>query len=408
MESLFRFLFAVSAPLGFCKAHDSSDQFFGYYFVLQMPGDNVNANGLRGLGFSVIVYLLICSWQLRDSLLVRPHPVVWRVVKGLSFLYLVSLVWLTFQNAATARHVLSYWDPTLGVPLKEQSYAMACELYTPNDPVSKFRNVYNTFYNEEGHWFFMDVFIISHVVGWFCKMIMIRDFRLTMLASMLFECYEMTFKHMLANFAECWWDSLILDFILCNGFGIFLGYWFLRLFNCQQYNFLYSVSVASPDGTSVRRWKPLVSFRYFLTPLILLLSLALIEVNAFFLKFLFWLPAPHHMNLARICFWWMLGCAGTRELYYKMQNPSAPVGMMISLIFVLAALETTLCYKLSAGMFTESMPFHIKAIWTCVLSALFLFAILYYPIQHHKNSGGKEEIVTTTFAEGAAKKEKTN
>lgn len=29
--------------------------------------------------------------------------------------------------------------------------------------------------------------------------------------------------HLLPNFAECWWDQVILDILLCNGGGIWLG-----------------------------------------------------------------------------------------------------------------------------------------------------------------------------------------
>jgi hypothetical protein len=33
-----------------------------------------------------------------------------------------------------ARYLFNRWDPTLGKPLPERSYADHCELYTPNDP----------------------------------------------------------------------------------------------------------------------------------------------------------------------------------------------------------------------------------------------------------------------------------
>ena len=29
--------------------------------------------------------------------------------------------------------------------------------------------------------------------------------------------------HLLPNFAECWWDAWVLDVLICNGFGIYLG-----------------------------------------------------------------------------------------------------------------------------------------------------------------------------------------
>jgi hypothetical protein len=55
-------------------------------------------NMWRGVGFAVATYLLVCSWQLRDSLLVRPHPVFWRVIKGLAFLYVFGLIFFLFQD----------------------------------------------------------------------------------------------------------------------------------------------------------------------------------------------------------------------------------------------------------------------------------------------------------------------
>lgn len=36
-------------------------------------------------------------------------------------------------------------------------------------------------------------------------------------------CPQLVFMHLLPNFAECWWDQVILDILLCNGGGIWLG-----------------------------------------------------------------------------------------------------------------------------------------------------------------------------------------
>jgi phosphatidylserine synthase 2 len=30
---------------------------------------------------------------------------------------------------------------------------------------------------------------------------------------------QLTFRHMLPNFNECWWDSIVLDILICNWFG---------------------------------------------------------------------------------------------------------------------------------------------------------------------------------------------
>lgn len=362
---------------------------------------DTQTNFIKGFTFAICVYLLVCSWQLRDSLLVRPHPVFWRIVKGLSFLYFFGLVWLIFQNVSDARYYLSLWDPSLGIPLAEKSYAGNCTIFTPDDPVSYFRNVHDALLDEHGNF---DTFIVCHLLGWFCKMLMIRDLRLTLIASVLFEIYEISLVHWLPNFAECWWDSLVLDIILCNGLGIICGYYFLRFFKCTEYNFLYDCNVTIyVDGREkvVRKWKPLVSFRYLLGPLIVLIGLAAIELNAFFLKYVMWVPPPHSLNFWRVIFWWLLGCAGVREWYYWVENDNAPIGMMFSLICLNATFESLISYKFGTGLFPTPTPFFVKLAWGSVLGSIALFAALYYPFNSAFRRDAKCE-VERSDAEGAA------
>jgi hypothetical protein len=38
--------------------------------------------------------------------------------------------------------------------------------------------------------------------------------------SVMFELMELTFQHWLPNFNECWWDSWILDVLICNNIGV--------------------------------------------------------------------------------------------------------------------------------------------------------------------------------------------
>jgi phosphatidylserine synthase 2 len=122
-----------------------------------------------------------------------------------------------------------------------------------------------------------------------------------------------------------------------------------------------------------------------------------IELNAFFLKFILWVPPPHHLNLGRIVFWWLVGCAGTRELYFKTQT-DAPLGMMFLLILVNALLELVVCFKFGVGMFPNAAPAYVKWPWIVVLSSLALFAVVYFPI----NASSKDEVVAPVEAEGAA------
>ena len=99
-----------------------------------------------------------------------------------------------------------------------------------------------------------DEFFLAHIFGWWGKAILIRNQPLLWVLSIGFELLEvglclflplcvswfiaspvsppvmcmfyvlqLTFRHMLPNFNECWWDSIVLDILICNWFGMILN-----------------------------------------------------------------------------------------------------------------------------------------------------------------------------------------
>lgn len=52
----------------------------------------------------------------------------------------------------------------------------------------------------------------------------------------VFLSEQVAFTHLLPNFAECWWDTLILDVLLCNGLGIWMGMWLCRILEIHDYH----------------------------------------------------------------------------------------------------------------------------------------------------------------------------
>ena len=64
------------------------------------------------------------------------HTVFWRLVLGINLLYELALVFLLFQDLASARAMMRFLDPSLGVPLPEKSYAENCEFMVKNVWVS--------------------------------------------------------------------------------------------------------------------------------------------------------------------------------------------------------------------------------------------------------------------------------
>jgi phosphatidylserine synthase 2 len=185
----------------------------------------------RGVTAGVVVFGVYCSIQLRDSLLLRPHPIIWRLVHGAGIVYLVLLVYLLCFPPEQGRRLLQVWFPDLssrvGPAENEAAYATDCRIWTPGDPGGPFARVKENL---------VDIFVIAHAVGWWGKAVLLRDWRLAWALSVLWELLEMSLQKILPNFHECWWDHWGSDFLLANGGGLWLGmktveYWHLRGFD---------------------------------------------------------------------------------------------------------------------------------------------------------------------------------
>ncbi|XP_026192518.1 CDP-diacylglycerol--serine O-phosphatidyltransferase 2 [Cyclospora cayetanensis] len=171
---------------------------------------------LSGALASLLIFLLFGTLQLPDGLLVRPSPIIWRFVKSCSIVYLVGIIFLLFQNLADVRAGLHWLDPSTGIPLEERNYAEGCNSWAA--VLDK-----------------LDIFVLAHFFGWLVKAMVIRDTWLLWILSVLFEWMEISFRHILPNFWECWWDHVLLDILGCNFLGICAGLFLCRRFQMLQY-----------------------------------------------------------------------------------------------------------------------------------------------------------------------------
>ncbi|GMP83538.1 hypothetical protein CsSME_00037417 [Camellia sinensis var. sinensis] len=51
----------------------------------------------RGIWAMIAVFLAYCLLQAPSTILIRPHPAIWRLVHGMAVIYLVALTFLLFQ-----------------------------------------------------------------------------------------------------------------------------------------------------------------------------------------------------------------------------------------------------------------------------------------------------------------------
>ena len=83
----------------------------------------------------------------------------------------------------------------------------------------------------------------AHLFGWIAKVFIIRDVKLCWIWSLLFELLEITFRHWLPIFNECWWDHFILDIFGWNMLGIIAGSFILKKLSMNTLDWIYAKQI---------------------------------------------------------------------------------------------------------------------------------------------------------------------
>uniref|UniRef100_A0A452TG41 Phosphatidylserine synthase n=1 Tax=Ursus maritimus TaxID=29073 RepID=A0A452TG41_URSMA len=185
----------------------------GYVTLLEETPRDTAYNTKRGIVASILVFLCFGVTQAKDGPFSRPHPAYWRFWLCVSVVYELFLIFILFQTVQDGRQFLKYVDPRLGVPLPERDYGGNCLIYDAHNESDPFHNV----------WDKLDGFVPAHFLGWYLKTLMIRDWWMCTIVSVMFEFLEYSLEHQLPNFSECWWDHWIMDVLVCNGLGIYCG-----------------------------------------------------------------------------------------------------------------------------------------------------------------------------------------
>ncbi|KAK0202127.1 phosphatidyl serine synthase-domain-containing protein [Desarmillaria ectypa] len=327
-----------------------------------------------GVYASILSFLMFSMIQFRDGPFVRPHPAFWRAVLGVNLLYELVLVFLLFQDLDSARGMMRILDPALGVALPEKSYAEDCTL--------SLASVWNA----------LDVFCVAHTLGWFGKAMILRDYWFCWILSIAFELAEYSLQHQLANFAECWWDHWVLDVLICNWIGTYLGMKVCQYLEVKPYEWrglrqhrgLRSkarrvLSQFSPHDFTAFKWGTASSFMHYFVVVLLLAVFLAAELNPFYLKTLLWMEPDHPIVIMRLAFVFLCALPAVRELYQYINDPRKAVrmGQHVWLLLATILTEILVIRKWSVGVFTEPFPRGVK--WGLGIGALLL--VLYPAVQ---------------------------
>lgn len=325
----------------------------------------------RGLLAAFLVFTFIGMLLLPNGPFIRPHPAIWRAVLAASIFYLLLLIVALFMDLPVARVLIGLVDGSLGRPLPEKSYAEDCRL------------TWSTL------WAQIDFFVFAHVFGWYAKALILRDQWICWILSVMFEVMEYSLEFQLPNFAECWWDHWILDVLLCNWLGIWAGMKTCEYLSMKTYNWR-SVrdipNVAGKIGRSIAQltphswitfdWASTRSFKGYLTTCLLITFFLGSELNAFYLKYLLWIPPEHPINTIRVILHGLAGCTAVRELYQYVSDPECgKLGAQVAVLSMIIIVETLISVKWSRGQFPNPIPTNVVRFWIAFSLLLVIFPL---------------------------------
>ncbi|KAL0849142.1 hypothetical protein ABMA28_013490 [Loxostege sticticalis] len=351
------------------------------YSAFVRDESSIQENIWSGICCVVFFFLIISVLTFPNGPFTRPHPAVWRIVFGLSVLYLLALLFLLFQSYSTVYEIMYWIDPNLRnfhIDM-DKEYAVNCSDIS-------FAKV----------WSHVDVFAWGHFLGWMFKAILFRHAGLLWAISIMWEITEIAFAHLLPNFLECWWDSVILDVLICNGFGIWCGLKICKVLEMREYKWVSIRDISSTTGKIKRailqftpvhwapvRWlDPTCTYMRFFALSQLVVFWQISELNTFFLKHIFEMPPSHPLVIARLCLVGVIVAPSVRQYYIYVTDPNCKrVGTQCWVYGAIMVTESMLCIKNGKELFGQAQVCNV-VIWL-VIQILVSIGCVYGVVVYH-------------------------
>nr|CAD7430244.1 unnamed protein product [Timema monikensis] len=379
-------LLAVSIAAVICTAFIRFNMIFDSFFRDEA---DVQDNIWAGMCCVVFFFLIISVLAFPNGPFTRPHPAIWRMVFGMSVLYLMGLLFMLFQSFKTVNSILYWIDPSL----KDFNIDMDKEYGVNCSDVSL-----------ERIWSHVDVFAAGHFLGWMFKAILVRHFGILWAISVMWEFTEIAFAHLLPNFVECWWDALILDVLICNGLGIWVGLQICKRLEMREYKWVSIKDIHSTSGklkravlqftpgswTHVRWLDPTCTYMRFFALCQLVIFWQVSELNTFFLKHIFEMPPSHPIVALRLILIGVIVAPSVRQYYsYTTDTQCKRVGTQCWVYGAIMVTEAILCIKNGKELFERTQAVNI-IIWFLLQLMLSIMCVYGFVLWHKYIQNGDE------------------
>lgn len=144
----------------------------------------------------------------------------------------------------------------------------------------------------------------------------------------------------------------------------------------------------APESWMRVRWEKTASLKRFFGVHVLVAAIHLEELNAFFLKYLLWIPSDSYLNHVRLGFWFFFSLPCMRQFYVYMTDPTVKsIGRQSFLCIVIIATELLIIFKLSVGEFkTPIDPAGYYTALALIISYILFSAWgVWYILKNHPN-----------------------
>jgi len=218
-------------------------------------------------------------------------------------------------------------------------------------------------------------------------MMIIRDTKIAWIVSLTFELIEISFRHWLENFWECWWDQLGLDLFGCNMFGIILGALTIDYFGVSRITWIYTKPKKSipkcgdsgmvqgamdklrPDVLTTYNWKMFENITRYSQVMFYIWFILSVDSLNFFMKYVLWVPAESDILKIRVAIWAFSAIITSKEFFEYLDDPNCKrVGPFFWLSTFTVLIEYGIWFKFSRGMFDAPFPWYVVLIWTVYFS----------------------------------------
>lgn len=330
-----------------------------------------------------IISTFIIALMVKDGPFIRPHPFFWRIFQAILIqVILITLALCLVDRKVILDYIVDLTPGKSGNFSVNRDYSQKCTIYDRENPLDPFHNVKPVIF---------DIFIPAHFFGWIFHSMIIRDYTICWTLSICFEICEVLLRQWFPNFHECWWDSIILDILICNGLGIYIGMKFVQFLSKVSWDkrkiqevhgkeLIFRVlNQFAPRSFRQFHWRPLYSLKRYCCFIYVILIDLLLEIDIFGLKLVLPMSPDNTIVISHMFFHLIVSVPSVYEFYLFTIGEKETIGSFGFLCSLLPLVELIFIIHCGKGFFENPIPLETKILFFIIVGFVVGFPIIWFP-----------------------------